>query len=79
VKSHEAEITSILEQVKPWPMEDRVALAYQILRDMRKKTRDSAPRDTAREAHGIARADGPAPDDATVKRWLDEHRTRKYG
>jgi hypothetical protein len=76
---HESEITSILQQVKPWPEEDRVALAYEILRDMRHQPREPAPRNTARAALGIARGEGPAPDDATVKQWIEEYRMRKYG
>jgi hypothetical protein len=76
---HEREIETIISQVKRWPEEDRVALAYLILRDMRKKTRESAPRNTLARAVGIARGTTPPPDDATVKKWIDEHRQSKYG
>ncbi len=76
---HEDEIKSILAQVTPWPEEDRVALAYQILRNMRLKTRESAPRGTLERALGIARGTTPPPDDETVKKWLEEHRQQKYG
>src|SRR6266496_2816035 len=55
VMRHEQEIESIIESVKPWPQEDRVALAYLILRDMRKQTREPAPRHTLQRALGIAR------------------------
>jgi hypothetical protein len=75
----ESEIQSIISRVKPWAEEDRVALAYLILRDMRTKTREPAPRHTLDRALGIARGATPPPDDATVKRWMDEHRVRKYG
>ena len=77
--NHEQDISSILERVKPWPEEDRVALAYMILRDMRKRTREPAPRRTLDRAIGVARGSSPPPDDATVKRWIEEHRLRKYG
>jgi hypothetical protein len=76
---HEEDIQSIINRVKPWPEEDRVALAYLILRDMRKKTREAAPRDTLRNALGVARETSPAPDDATVRQWIDQHRQAKYG
>jgi hypothetical protein len=76
---HEQEIELIINQVKPWPEEDRVALAYLILRDMRKKTRDAAPRRTLERAIGIARGSAPPPDDATVKQWIEQHRQEKYG
>jgi hypothetical protein len=76
---HKEEISSILRQVTPWPLEDRVALAYEILREMRKQTRQPAPRNTADLARGIARGTNPPPDDATVRKWMEEHRQRKYG
>jgi hypothetical protein len=76
---HESEIQTIIQQVKPWAEEDRMALAYLILRDMRKKTREPAPRFTLDRALGIARGNSPAPDDDTVQKWIDEHRQQKYG
>ena len=77
--THEHEIESIIETVKPWPEEDRVALAYLILRDMRKATREPAPRRTLEQALGVARGTGTPPDDATVKKWIEERRLEKYG
>jgi len=77
--AHEREIETIVSQVKPWPEADRVALAYLILGDMRKKTRESAPRHTLQSALGIAKGESPPPDDATVKKWIEEHRQSKYG
>ena len=76
---HEREINAIVEQVSPWPEEDRVALASLILRAMRKVTRDPAPRDTLSDALGVARGDSEPPDDATVDAWMSEHRLKKYG
>ena len=34
---------------------------------------------SAEEVHRILNYQGPAPDDATVERWIDEHRMQKYG
>ena len=76
---HEQDIESIIAKVKPWPEEDRVALAYLILRDMRTKTREPAPRHTLDRALGMARGASVPPDDATVRKWVEEHRLRKYG
>jgi hypothetical protein len=76
---HEQDIETILKQVTPWPEEDRVALAYEILRNMRTKTREPAPRKTLQLAKGIARGTSPPPDDATVRKWIEEHRQQKYG
>lgn len=44
------------------------------------ETRPVARREgrSAASLRGIARMDAP-PDDATVARWLDEHRMEKYG
>jgi hypothetical protein len=76
---HENEIETIIKQVKPWPEEDRVALAYLLLRDMRTKTREPAPRQTLSRAIGIASGNSTPPDDATVQKWIEERRQQKYG
>ena len=76
---HDLEIEAIMEQVKPWPEEERVALAYEILREMRKETRKPPPRQTLGRAIGIARGEVSPPDDATVKQWIDEYRLKKHG
>ncbi len=34
---------------------------------------------SAEEVHRILNFQGPAPDDATIERWIDEHRMGKYG
>ena len=34
---------------------------------------------SAEEVHQHLQIKGPAPDDATVKQWIDEHRMEKYG
>jgi hypothetical protein len=63
---HRSEIDTILTQVAPWPMEERAALAYEILHNMRKKARDPAPRHTLDRALGIAAGSSTPPDDLTV-------------
>ena len=77
--AHEHDIATIVEEVKSWPEEDRVALAYVILRNLRQETRQAAPRRTLERALGVARGTSPPPDDATVRQWIEEHRTKKYG
>ena len=76
---HRTDIDAILSQVTPWPMEERVALAYEILRDLRKQTRQPAPRKTLERALGIAGGTGAPPDDALVRQWIEEHRAEKHG
>lgn len=79
IMTHQLEIETILAQVTPWPMEERVALAYEILRDMRKQTRQPAPRRTLERALGIAGGASVPPDDAMVRQWIGERRTQKHG
>ena len=73
------EITEILTQVDSWSPEDRVTLAYQILRDMRKKVLGDPPRQTLEHAHGIGSAVGTAPTDDQVEGMMHQHRLEKYG
>jgi hypothetical protein len=77
--SHNQEIESTFAHVRPRPEEDRVALAYKILSDMRRKNRADAPRNTLDRAIGITKGSTPPPDDETVKKWIEDHRLRKYG
>jgi hypothetical protein len=77
--SHRKEIDSIIEQVEGWPSADRVALAYQILRDMRRKALAPPPRNTFKDALGIGRGQGPAPTDEEVRQIIRNHRMEKYG
>ena len=77
--SHRQEIDSIIKQVEGWPSADRVALAYQLLRDMGRKVLAPPPRNTFKGALGIGRGPGPAPTDEDVRRIMDDHRAEKYG
>ena len=77
--AHHEQIHAILSQVTPWPMEERIALAYQILRDARRQTREAAPRHTLDRAMGIAKGQSAPPDDSTVRHWIEQHRLEKHG
>jgi hypothetical protein len=74
----ENEITEILTRVDQWSQEDRVALAYQILREMRIKVLSDPPRHTLERALGIGRGDGPAPTDDEIDAMMAQHRLEKY-
>jgi predicted RNA polymerase sigma factor len=74
----ENEITEILTRVDQWSQEDRVALAYQILREMRIKVLSDPPRYTLERALGIGRGDGPAPTDDEIDAMMAQHRLEKY-
>jgi hypothetical protein len=77
--SHTAEINDILVRIDALPRQERMMLAYQILRDTRVKALPDAPRQTLNAAVGLLRDAGPAPSDEEVKTWMDEHRISKYG
>ena len=77
--NHRTEIDTIIAQIGPWPMEERAALAYEILSDMRTQARQPAPRRTLDRAFGIAAGNSAPPDDATVHQWIEEHRLQKHG
>ena len=77
--NHRMEIDTIIAQVTPWPMEERMALAHQILHDLRQQKRQPAPRRTLERAMGIAGGVSAPPDDATVRQWIEEHRLQKHG
>jgi hypothetical protein len=62
----------------------KIALARRILETLETppvdQPRSGWPRGpTAAEIAAVFETNKPAPDDATVKQWLDEHRMEKYG
>lgn len=74
---------TILKAIEAWPREDQVALAQAILKRSTSipPSRDAmAPqRPTWREMVGLASNGQTPPSDEEVARWLDEHRSEKYG
>jgi hypothetical protein len=76
-----AEMTDVLTRVKNWSPESRIALARRILETLERPqqpTRELTSR-SVQVLIGLGRGDSPAPDDDTVRRWIDEHRMEKYG
>lgn len=78
------EIAEILSQVRSWPAARRVALARRILETLEnppvEQPSPPLPRGpSAAEIAAMFKTDKPAPDDATFKQWIDEHRMEKYG
>ena len=74
------EVTDILDRVRVWPPEKRVTLAHRILQSI--SDAEPTPRKAgywAAEVIAALQMPQPAPDDATVKRWIDEGRLEKYG
>jgi len=74
------ELTDILDRVRAWPPEKRVTLAHRLLDSV--SDAEPAPRQPGYWAAEVIEAlqmPQPAPDDAAVKRWIDEERLEKYG
>lgn len=76
----ELSFDSVVEQVKRWPPDYRLALAQEILRSLTATYGSSAPRSkTLARALGLLTSEQPVPSDATIKQWLRERREEKYG
>jgi hypothetical protein len=76
-----SELTEVLDRVRSWSGEARIVLARRILETLERSPRE-ARRSQARSVHeliGIGAGAGPAPDDQTIRHWIDEHRVEKYG
>jgi hypothetical protein len=75
-----AEFTNVLDKVRSWPPAMRLTLAEEVLRSLhpalRPNGRQGVPADQVR---GIGAGEGPAPDEETVRQWIEERRTEKYG
>ena len=80
ITTESPEVTDILTRVSAWPSEARAALARRILASLRPPDR-AGPQSGYWSAEVIAalHMPQPAPDDATVKRWIGEERMEKYG
>jgi hypothetical protein len=77
------EIVEVLHRVRSWPQPMRISLARQILQSVEDSTEDGlhiSPRgQSAAEVLALLKTNKPAPDDATVRQWIDEHRMEKHG
>ena len=76
------DIAEVVGRVQGWPVPMRIALARQILETLEgvRCAPAKLPRGpSAAEVAAKFKTDSPAPDDATVEQWLDEHRREKYG
>lgn len=76
------EYSEVLRIVTSWPMDQRIALAHDVLQratDSQSEAESERRRPTFERARGIARASGPAPTDEQIKRWIGECRMEKYG
>jgi hypothetical protein len=75
-----ADYDRVLEQVRRWPPDARLALAEDLLRSLHNDVRPVAPRGVPLDqVLGVAAGKGPPPDDEAVRRWIGEHRLGKHG
>ena len=78
--SETVEYAGVLGKVRSWPPDMRLKLAEDVLRSLQPELRPNGRRGVpAAQVRGIGAGKGPPPDDATVKQWIEEHRSEKYG
>jgi hypothetical protein len=71
---------TILNTVRQWPPDRRFALVQDVLNTLAPEVKPSrSRRKTLEKALGLLATSQPAPSDAEIKQWLDEHRMEKYG
>ena len=74
------EISEVVARVAAWPPAERITLARRILETVETVGEKRSSRGySAAEVIALLQSRQPAPDDHTVRRWIDEHRTEKYG
>jgi hypothetical protein len=71
---------SVLQTVRQWPPNRRFALVRDVINTLATEMIPSrSKRKTLKKALGLVATSGPAPSDAEIQQWLDEHRLEKYG
>lgn len=74
------EYKQVLESIRHWKVEWRLALVRDILQGLSgERRRTGRPGTTWQKARGLLRTDRPVPSDEDVRHWLEEHRLEKYG
>ncbi len=73
------ELNEIFERTRTWPTALRIRLARRLLESLDTSVVEPPGR-RWRAADAIAAVNSrqPAPDDETVKQWIEEHRMEKY-
>lgn len=71
---------TVVEQVKAWPADERLALVQDILRTLEPQLGMIDQQEgTLDKALGLLASQYPAPTDDTVRQWIRERRVEKYG
>jgi hypothetical protein len=64
--------STVLKRVSAWPVEDRIALAREVLSTGKQTSARVESRNTLNRTSGIAKESGPAPTDEEVRAWIDD-------
>jgi hypothetical protein len=71
---------SVLREIQQWPAARQLELVQDVLRAISPRLALPPKRQkTFDRAFGLLANEKPAPTDAEVKQWLEEHRMEKYG
>ena len=69
---------AIIETVRSWPPASRFSLVQDVLKTLAPEVESfRSKRNTLEKALGLLATNQPAPSDAEVQQWLDEHRMEK--
>ena len=79
------EFSEIMKRIEAWEPARRLTLVRRVLENL--ETSIATPSQTpaiprgrsAAEIQAQMKTDRPAPDDETVRQWIDEYRMEKYG
>jgi len=70
---------AVLNAVRQWSPDRRFALVQNVLNTLASEAPSPRPRcKTLEKALGLLATGQPAPSDAEIQQWLDEHRVEKY-
>lgn len=71
---------TVLNTIRQWSPGRRFALVQDVLNTLAPEMKPPRPRrKTLEKALGLLATSQPAPSDAEIKQWLDEHRMEEYG
>ena len=75
-----SEMVDVLNRVRDWPLDMRMALARRILETAERPAILEPPRTLSLDqVIGILKTDAPAPSDDECERIIEEERMRMYG
>lgn len=75
-----ATLDDVLHVIRQWPPDQQFLLVQSVLESLAHKVspQKRQPKHTLAQALGLLETNAPAPSDAQVQAWLEEHRIEKY-